>query len=360
MPTQNFDTLSASNPYRKNIDNYQPSFLQKLWMSLGGRTQYDAWRENMQVQADEYDAALAQKQFDTEYNDPQSQVARMKAAGLNPDIDPSTINSGSAASMGEDPSIPMQSSGEEGQIGQFISTVVSCFSSALGMVSTVQGIHRNHLQNSLLDLEGDERISDLVKKMAPTFVDRLTNNQANFNVDDYLNTAYGRAEIFARKNLPRKYRDKFNSAVRNFFSSAPGEATAYNEWYKSIEGSKDFYRGKNTFYSPDPKTMERIYSIIGSAEERIFNLSKVRDAAVLSEETAEADYKGEVFDSLDPKKEAASRNAGFDAEKNEAEVKNILRGTVNDILSALKSDDSEFSGLFGFLLRVYSMYLFTR
>ena len=45
----------------------------------------------------------------------------------------------------------MQTTGVEGEISNMVSTftngVLSCFSSALGLVGTFQGIRRNHLQN---------------------------------------------------------------------------------------------------------------------------------------------------------------------------------------------------------------------
>ena len=160
MPVS-YDDLKSSNPYRNQ--EYKESGWQKFLSSLGFRTQADAWKENMSVQAAEYDAALAQKQFDTEYNSPSEQAARMRAAGLNPDLDPSSIDSGSAAPMGEDPSTPMQSTGDEETLGRVANGIMSAFTSALGIVTTFQGIHRNHLENLLLGFNSSKAISDFAK-----------------------------------------------------------------------------------------------------------------------------------------------------------------------------------------------------
>lgn len=357
---ETIETLSAANPYRQNKQEFKPSFLQRIWSALGGRTQQDAWRENMEVQADEYDAALAQKQFDLEYNDPSAQVSRMRAAGINPDLDGAkSISPGDPGSMGEDPSTPMQSTGDEDKIQGFISTVISTFSSAIGMVNSVQGIQRNHLQNSMLALQDDQMVADFADKMAPTFVDRLTNSN-DFDVSDYLNNAYSRAAIFSRKNLPKKYRDRFNSAVRNFFSSAPGESTAYREWFNSISSSKDFYKGKNTFWSPKPETMDKIFGILGDLEERLYSMRVKAEGSELTAETAKNDFDAELYGELDSSKEAAARNAEAGARKNQADVTNILRGSINEILSALKNDDSDMGRFWHFLLRAYSLYMFSK
>ena len=141
-----YQTLIDANPYR-NIE-YTKTPWQNFLTSLGFRTQADAWKENMQVQANEYDAAIMQKQYDEHYNDPQSQVQRMRAAGLNPDIDGgSSIDSGSAAPPGEDPSTPMQTTADDAsQLLSFGQSVMSAVTSAIGMASGIQGLQRNRLQ----------------------------------------------------------------------------------------------------------------------------------------------------------------------------------------------------------------------
>ena len=83
-------THTATNPTTSHPGNR--SF--PTWLS----SEADAWQENMSVQAAEYDAAIVQKAYDEQYNQPSEQVARMNAAGLNPDISGGeNINPGEAA-----------------------------------------------------------------------------------------------------------------------------------------------------------------------------------------------------------------------------------------------------------------------
>ena len=141
LPYQ-YQSMLDANPYR-GIE-YTKSPWQKFLSWLGFRTEADAWKENMAVQANEYDAGIVQKAYDEDYNDAQSQVQRMKAAGLNPDLDPSSVSPGESASMGEDPSVPMQTTGEESQVYQFATGIMSIASTAIGLVGSIQGISRNH------------------------------------------------------------------------------------------------------------------------------------------------------------------------------------------------------------------------
>lgn len=372
--------VSILNPYDKSVPNskysannpyvgveYKKSGWQNFLSSLGIRTQADAWQENMQVQANEWESAMQMKLRDEEYNSPTNQVARMKAAGINPDLNGGQgIDSGSAAQMPEDPSTPMQTTGDEQQIMSVASGIMSCFSTALGMVSTVQGIQRSSLENSLLDLEGDERIQQLVEKMAPTFVVPYGENN-DMHPQEFLDNAYARAQIWSKKNLPKKYRQGFNSSIENFFSSAPGDAKAYEEWFNDIQKQKDFHRGYNTFYSPSPKIMKRIYEVLGNLEEDLYKMRVGTEgdeldarSAEAGERIAEAEFNEKVYDKLDPNSEAGARNSEAKARKDQADITHKLRGSVNEILDALQHDNSQFSNLFGFLLRIYSLYMFMK
>lgn len=77
--------LVASNPY-KDI-NYRQSPWQKfLSTRLGLRTKYDTAMEQADIQSKEYLYGLLQQQYQNEYNDPSSQAARMRQAGMNPDL----------------------------------------------------------------------------------------------------------------------------------------------------------------------------------------------------------------------------------------------------------------------------------
>lgn len=74
----------AGNPYT-NIQ-YRQSPLQHALSKMGFRTKYDSALEQASLQSREYLAGLLQQQYQNEYNDPAAQAARMRKAGMNPDL----------------------------------------------------------------------------------------------------------------------------------------------------------------------------------------------------------------------------------------------------------------------------------
>ena len=81
---EQYQSLYDANPYR-NL-TYNQSGWQKFLGALGFRTSYDDFVEQAQLNAAEYDAGIASMQFQNEYNSPAAEANRMRAAGLNPDL----------------------------------------------------------------------------------------------------------------------------------------------------------------------------------------------------------------------------------------------------------------------------------
>lgn len=361
MP-QNFDTLSASNPYRKNIDNYQPSFLQKLWMSLGGRTQYDAWRENMQVQADEYDAALAQKQFDTEYNDPQSQVARMKAAGLNPDIDPGSIDSGSAAPMGEDPSTPMQSTGEETQLLQFGQAVISAAMNGLSIVQSVQGIQRGHLENVLAGLRNDTEVREKSKDIFMDALPEAPTDDRMMDAFDWKSNTMANARGLV-KGFSKKQQRSMLGYIEQYLQNGPMQGEAYESFANRVKNRKSYYDESTMFYSEWDSIMSDIYEELNGLSEDIFKAKQHASLDSAKAESAESQYKEDYFDNLDGGDIAAAQNdtARTTLKQNEFTRTNLamqqmLRARLKNMMDKIEAKSHQkgmpgtlASGVLGFL-----------
>ena len=238
------DLLDA-NPYR-NV-NYNVSPWQKLLSALGFRTQADAWRENMTIQANEYDAAILQKQADEQYNDPTSQVARERAAGLNPDINGGqNIDPGSAAPMGEDPSTPMQSTGDELPLA-VANQILGAFSSAIGMIGSFQGMQRNHLQNILLELDTEQKRSDFFGSLSGLMLP-TTDHPDGVQNYDWKSVALKNARGFSR-TLPKKMQKEFIDYQERFFNSAIGEGESFDAFRKRVLAGRGNAVESGTFWT---------------------------------------------------------------------------------------------------------------
>lgn len=352
---QRYQALINANPYR-NVE-YRMSPWQKMLSKLGFRTGADAWKENMTVQANEYDQAILQKAYDEDYNDAFSQASRMRSAGINPDLDPSSIDSGEAAPLGEDPSTPMQSTGEEGVVMQVANGVMSAVSTALGMVGSIQGIFKNRLQNNLLGLQNElqtitneKEFSSWASSYSPMMLPESAHPQGIQNFD-WKSVALDNARKFAGDNLPKNLQSKFIDFQERYFDSAIGEGESYEAFKKRIQSTKGMYSEENTFYSELPSVMLPIYDELGAIAEQVYKIRQKSDIA--SSEASIAGSQTEIAyqNELNGQLMAEAQNSENKVIKEENETLGVLREHVNNIVQHLKkvSEEGGIKGAFGSL-----------
>lgn len=351
--------LQANNPYRNpnpytgGVPSYRESGWQGFLRAIGFRTGADAWKENMAIQASEYDAALAQKEYDENYNLPIHQVARMRAAGINPDLNGGDgIDAGSAAPLGEDPSTPMQSQGDEGQLMNFANGVLGCFSSAIGLVGSIQGIQRNRLQNDLSAMQNESFMADFAKGMFPYFLPTSPENLVNEDGSEisWQMQALERAQAFAGK-LPKNMRSKFLSQVQGYWNSAPGNADAYKEWYERVNSRKGYFNESSYFYDDADSVLRIISDELQDTNERIYKLQQKASQTDASADIAENENREEYAETLDAGLQASAENAENRVNKANNEMVGVMRESLNRMIQKL-DEASKHSGVKGGLASV--------
>lgn len=336
-----YQSLIDANPYRNA--QYKVSPWQKLLSWLGFRTQADAWKENMAVQASEYDSAILQKQFNEDYNDPQSQVARMRAAGLNPDIDPSSISSGEASPMPEDPSTPMLSTGQEGQLMDFAEGIMNIASTALGLVSSVQGISRNALQNSLLATQGETAIQDLAQRMSLYF---LPSSDSGFYDEDgnitssWQSDALTRAKIFSR-SMDKRSQGRFLDSIQSYWNGALGESKSYEEFKHNLE-SRFSYKSTERTLEDEFGSLNLIFAEeLGELNKKVMKLSAEAQKEALEAQKAESGYEESYYSGLEGATQSGAENAQARFNQTNMEMNNILNESIGRMIDKLESSRKE-------------------
>lgn len=328
-----YQAMLDANPYRNR--EYEKSGWQNFLSMLGFRTEADAWKENMAVQAAEYDASITQKAYDEQYNNPSAQMERMRAAGLNPDIDGgSQISSGEAAAIGQDPSTPMQSTGDEEGLQKVVSlasTVASgcmnAFSTALGMVSSIQGIHRNRLDNTMQAIQNESAFQTLADQVLPYIIPRTPESDEEGN-PWWLNS-YEAAKMFVG-DMPKKMQGKFNTALLNRLNSAPTERKAYEEWSGRVSARKAYYQGSNEFYDESDEVLNIISSGLAKMNEDIYRQSQKASLAEGKASEAQSANEQEYFENLSGEAQAAAENSS-----------NRLTTTNNAMVQSMRSNLAE-------------------
>lgn len=148
-----YDTLFAQNPYR-NL-TYNKSFWQEFVSSLGFRTDYDRWKEDAQVNANEYDAGIFSMMQQNDFNSPISQADRMRDAGLNPDLlGLGDVQAG--AKPAEDPNGMSQNAGNS-EFMDFAGNIASVFSRAMAIFKDFKSLDQ---MNTIID---SQNIDNAVK-----------------------------------------------------------------------------------------------------------------------------------------------------------------------------------------------------
>lgn len=152
--------LVQANPY-KNV-NYRQSPWQKfLSTRLGLRTGYDTAMEQADIQSKEYLYSLLQQQWQNEYNDPAAQAARMRKAGMNPDL-LGTEGVAESATPPADNSVmsPDTFAPDQLPVQEIVSTASMAFGalesavgSALTVAQSLQSLNAGRLANSQSALE---------------------------------------------------------------------------------------------------------------------------------------------------------------------------------------------------------------
>lgn len=364
---KSYQDLLDANPYR-NL-TYKKSFWQNVASWLGLRTQADAWQENMDVQSREYDAAIRQKQYDEEYNDPQSQMARMRAAGINPDIDGGqSIDSGSAAPLGEDPSTPMQTTGSNETLSALASTLFGAFDTALNIVGGIQGSFGRHIQNVLGQTEVEKAAASLGKQ---TFFDSLPSTPLVMDGSEGSSGVVdGRAAglMMAQKILgkyPKNIRKRAQRYVNNFYQSAPASKEAFNLWAEGIKSQKETANESTYFYKEVYGDMRILYEEINEANERIYKLEQEGRAAkanadIESEATrmVEAQNAGDYAQALRDQGVPGIQASAYKSAQENAAAQNGINKIVNQCMHNIvrrlesKSKEGGLSGVFSSALLV--------
>lgn len=332
----NNQNLYNNNPYRN--PTYKESPWQGVLSSLGFRTQSDAWSENMAIQAKEYDAAIAQKLRDEEYNDPMNQVSRLRAAGINPDLEGGAdVDSGSAAPMPEDPSTPMQATGDEPKLIEFGNLVLSSLSSALGLVNGVQGIFRNRAENMLSESRVEEAVRSLSKGI---FLDSLPNQPYTELDNEGIELAQVQGLQMAESiigKMPKNIRKRAMKYVNGYWNSAPANAEAFKTWLQGAQSEKGYFKETSEFYSFYPNLMRKIYRPLGQAAEDIYKLQQDAAKTGAENDVKEEQNRGVYLDSIDPKSAAAAENATNNSVATQKSIDSVINGAMKEITDSLNA-----------------------
>lgn len=139
-----------NNPYASRQDA-PLNFFQQLWKGFTGTSAAETNFYNQREQsAAEYMSQILDAHRQQEYNDPAAQMARQKAAGLNPELNGGqNISSGETPGATPDDTPPVVEAVDDLAAGsQVMSIGMSIFQNVFSAVGAIQQIHGQSLANS--------------------------------------------------------------------------------------------------------------------------------------------------------------------------------------------------------------------
>lgn len=325
--------LYDANPYRNA--GYTVSPWNQFLSWLGFRTSADAWRENMAIQASEYDSQVAQMDFQNDYNSPAAQSERMSLAGINTNLDGGrSIDSGNSQGMPEDTSLPMVSQGDDAQIGQVVNGCLSAFSTALGLVGSIQGINRNHLSNVMQGIQNETAFADFAKGLSVVFLPESPDPAGMVNGFDWKSQAIHNAERFAGR-LPKKMRQKFVDFQSQYWDSAYGQSKSYEDFLNRVNSRRGYFLGSQTNYDEFDDILKEITAPLAKAAEKIYSSSQKREIAENEAAEAGAHTEEEYQNTLDGSLMGEAQNSENKVTKETNDSIGILRESLNEIIHNL-------------------------
>lgn len=299
--------LVSSNPY-KNV-NYRQSPWQKfLSTKLGLRTGYDTAMEQADIQSKEYLYGLLQQQYQNEYNDPAAQAARMRKAGMNPDLlgtegvegsaTPPADNSVMSPDTFAPDTVPVQ------EIVQTASTAFgaleSAVTSAFSVAQSLQSLNAGRIANS------DSALNTLF-----SFIEKTQNS-------DLLGDRHELDSLFDRLPLSRKQKKLLGpvlKGMRDSLLSKKSEASNAVDYgtNRGIMARQLNNVFKNPYWLTDQQMVDtdsirilsefeqRCEEKLAEVNSKMYDLQlkqiRVKNLAVENDERRELAYQGFNYDS---------------------------------------------------------------
>lgn len=207
---KDYQELAENNPYA-NVQ-YRQSWIQKMLSGLGFRTNYDAYLEGMNLQAQEYDNALLQKEYDENYNSPLAQAQREREAGLNPNLT-GNISSGEASPLQDDgnPPVPPQANDLE-MVSSFAGACLQGVQTAFAVAGDLQSLRSMRLQNQGKEIQNNKDFMGFTQEALMKVLPEVYDDQSGIDWTKAMNFYEPLKKAFGKTMSKQQFRNMLNQA----------------------------------------------------------------------------------------------------------------------------------------------------
>lgn len=325
------------------------SGLQMLGDALGITNYLDKLQADAELQARTDYMQMLSLAREEEYNTPLEASRRMRQAGLNPDL--SGIQNAGEASEYTEPEQRYEYPGATfADIGQFISSIPSVLSNAVGIASALQGLKSQGIDIAMKELGlMDESINKapdwLVKLLGvddlSSIVQKSEDGSTVFQMSDSTMRNLGVHSRLARKavfhaltniNRSPRLRQKVYDQVTEYNKSRNDSISSRSGWYMSdsYEDQLSFLRAFDVFKHDVELATLNLQKVSAVKDTQYYkSLDPTTKAGA---ENAQNSYNSEYYEGLNGQSISANQNAAAQYQKEVYAAKQKL------IKSLLKSD----------------------
>lgn len=338
-----YSDLRNADPYANFDYNIGP--FEDFFRHLGFRTSYDKYREQMQLASNAYQADVSQKQYDEAYNSPAAQAARMRAAGLNPDLlGTGDVESASTMSSEDNPlaDVPGADVGSGDATRDpmaFGNMILSAISMAFGFSKDIGAINQIRLANETGQVSIAQDLMKLAKETIINYspavkeIDSTDNGLVVYDPTSLVNRVADRYKGVLSK---RRYR-QFVDDLTNMIDSLGVEAEQYKLGSERIDSRKGYFlkRGDSN-YSESDEVMYGIGMELGHLSGEIERLKYQNEKSSAQLESEKISNEMEYQQALDPSAVAESENASARYNTIQKQAQGKIEASFNRIMDYLE------------------------
>lgn len=340
---QDFAKMAQNNPYLQY--QYTPSLWDNLFRNTGIKTREKAWIDQQKNDALGYDAMLQEADRQQAYNEADEQAQRMRDAGLNPNLDPGTVEPGEAAENDN------QVAERNQQEANDIDMIKNGLSVATSMIGTITNVYSTastimlkgkelNLQEYVINRDTRTKVYEIMKHIMEGHYesDEAGNEMYPWNKfgSGYVNSTQMSKELFLKSDwvkdmFPTKKEQDwawraYEELKENYEVATTGRSNLKNYENAGLElgqtqaiadawgGTPDYIRRA---YKPIAEFLKKTNKILAEAGLDEAKFAKSYYAKANGEDLAVShnnlwQYQGAYYANLDPNKSAKAINTSND------------------------------------------------
>ena len=350
-----YDQLFSNNPYR-NL-SYNQSWLQRIGSWLGFRTGYDKFKEDAQINAQEWDSDVFALMQQNQYDSPVEQAQRMRAAGLNPDLQ-GLSDVQPAGQMrndvnGLESTVPSE---DFNMISTVAQGVLNIIPQAMSFATNLQQLKGIRLENDAKELSFGQSAVDAVNKF---FIEGITSEMYKdaFDSGDWSNildaakkdSRYLSETLFSNESARKKWNLAYGMHQNSLIAKMQKYKT-YDE-FESARGSL-LKKRASSYFSDDDDVMEGLLESFIQPVEKFQREMANFDLSILGlrDPKLEQGLKNKQMqnqlsyeNNIDPALQAQTENASNEYTKQTQMIMQATNTLFEEIMQNLKGKDNWWS-----------------